>query len=210
MLIFYKEVSLDEGFEIIAKEKPQRLVNGRAVSAPSGKLLFEAIRAAGESLHCWSCGLVGNCFVLNKGSNDQVSKPVLDLYSSDGVTYTLMTRDHIIPKSYGGSNEVANLRVGCGPCNHGRGNELDAADIMFMRTHPELIVSKPKLKLADDEHMFVAKSPSGPKIKQKINSPEEAAANKRAKAKAKRLRQKANRKAKLEQPYITMLALALA
>lgn len=32
------------------------------------------------------------------------------------------TADHVVPRSHGGSNQLANLRPACGPCNSGRGN----------------------------------------------------------------------------------------
>lgn len=210
MLIYYGRVSLEEGYNIMGEPKGSRLVKGKSVSLASGAKLFQHLIATGQPMKCWSCGIEASCFIANKGQNDKCGPPVLDLYAETNGSPVLMTRDHIIPKSYGGINDNANLRVGCGPCNHGRGNELDAADIAFMRAHPELIGPKPKLVLSADAHTFVAKSPTGPKPKQKINSPEEATANKKAKAKAKRQRQKAKRKEKAAQPYITMMALALA
>ncbi len=208
MLIYYARVSLEEGYNIMGEPKGSRLVKGKSVSLASGAKLFQHLIATGEPMKCWNCGIEASCFIANKGRNDKMGPPVLDLYAETNGGPVLMTRDHIIPKSYGGVNDNANLRVGCGPCNHGRGNELDAADVEFMRAHPELIGPKPKYTLAEGE-LTAAKTPSGPKAKQKINSPEEAAANKKAKAKAKRQRQKAKRKAKI-QPLSSMMALALA
>lgn len=34
------------------------------------------------------------------------------------------TFDHFIPKSAGGTDALENLRVSCGPCNHGKGNSI--------------------------------------------------------------------------------------
>ena len=156
MLIFFKELTLDEGFEVIAKTKQDRLVNGRLVSAPSGKYLFEAVRGSGAPLKCWSCGLEANMFVLNKGQNDHVSKPTLDLYAGHDGVYTLMTRDHIIPRSLGGNDEVANLRIGCSPCNGARGNIMTSEDLVFMQDNQHLI--KPNfVKKAKDE--VIAENP---------------------------------------------------
>ena len=208
MLIYYSRVDLDQGFKVMEEPKGSRLVCGKSVSLPSGAKLFQHMRSSGTPMKCWSCGVEASCFIVNKGSNDRVGPAVLDFFAETRDGPVLMTRDHIIPKSYGGVNEVANLRIGCGPCNHTRGNELEADDIEFMRTHPELIRSDAKYKLEDDV-TFVAKTSSGPIAKEKINQ-DVAAANKKAKAKAKRQRQKAKRKVKAEQPYITMMALALA
>jgi len=51
----------------------------------------------------------------------------IDLYTAD---LTLMTVDHIIPKSFGGDMSLDNLRPMCRPCNSARqtnmmGNELE-------------------------------------------------------------------------------------
>lgn len=208
MLIYYSRISLEEGYKVMAEPKGSRLVSGKSVSLASGVKLFQHSIETGQPMKCWSCGVEASCFIVNKGHNDKVGPAVLDLFAEAKDGPILMTRDHIIPKSYGGVNEVFNLRIGCGPCNHTRGNELEADDIEFMRSHPELIRSDGKYKL-EDSVTFVAKTPSGPVAKEKINQ-EEAAAHRKAKAKAKRQRRKARRKAKAEQPYITMITLALA
>lgn len=145
MFIYYAEVSLDDGFEVLKNDRRQMLWKGRRVSPPAGKLLYEALRAAGEGLKCWKCGLEANCFIVNKNRNDQANPhPVMDLYARTATAYTLMTRDHIIPKSFGGSNDVDNLRVGCAPCNHGRGNNMGADDILFLKENQHLVSSVSK------------------------------------------------------------------
>jgi len=201
MLIYFAGCDLDEGFEVLSKDKEDRLLRGRRVSRPSGWALYEAMRAAGESMKCWECGLEANAWVANKGRNDHCGSPVLDLYANHNGIFTLMTRDHIIPRSLGGSNENANLRVGCSPCNGARGNRMDPIDIEFMAAHPELVVRPPNPVV-----------PQGP-----ARTAEEKAAKKRAdrkrRLKARRAREKAAKAAALKNdfpPLTTMLALALA
>jgi hypothetical protein len=205
MLIYHSECDLAEGFEILSKDKEERLLRGRRVARPSGWNLYEAMRAAGETMKCWECGLEANCWIANKGRNDHLGSPTLDLYANQNGIVTLMTRDHIIPRSLGGSNDNANLRVGCSPCNGARGNRMDPIDVEFMEAHPELIVRPP--------NPVVAQGPA--------RTTEEKAAKKRAdrkrRLKARRARDKA---AKIEAkappksgtlPHLTtMLVLALA
>lgn len=216
MLIYFKEVDLDEGFRVMAQPKGSRLVGGRSVSPPSGRALYEALRAADQPLRCWSCGRDATCFLVNKGSNDKIGPPVLDLYSSDGTDFVLMTRDHIIPKSYGGSNDVANLRVGCGPCNHGRGNSLDAEDIEFMKAHPELFVAGRSFILPDDVTSMdkvIGVSKKDLRLPQSPLTEEQKVARKerqKAKRKAAKARNAERKKAKKFPPLTTMLVLALA
>ena len=205
MLIFHRQISLDEGFDVMAKPKGSRLVAGKNVSNPSGKLLFEALRAVGQPLKCWHCGVEANCFIVNKGKNDKLGPPVLDLYADTGTDVVLMTRDHIIPKSYGGVNDVPNLRVGCGPCNHDRGNALDAEDIAFMKAHPELMK-------ATGEHLVL--DASATEVEKRVGAKaviaEVSESNNKLKKKAKKDRAKARKKANAFPKLTTMLVLALA
>lgn len=186
MLIYFKELDLEAGYAVLAEDKRNRLVAGKPVSTPSGKSLFEALK--GSSLKCWNCEREGNCWIANKGKNDKVSKPTLDLFArgNDG-SYTLMTRDHIIPRSRGGNNDVENLRMACSPCNSARGNDMNAEDSAFMESNRHLILPN-----------FVPKE-SAPTI-----------AVTTASKKAKRKRKKAAAKAKRLPHLTTMLALALA
>ena len=144
MLIYHAETTLDEGFEVCEQLKENRLVRGRKVSRPSGYALFSALREGGQPLKCWACGAEATCFVVNKGRNDKLGSPTLDLFGTNAAgQLVLLTRDHIIPKSVGGSDTVANLRVGCSPCNGARGNLMTREEVEFMRAHPELVTREP-------------------------------------------------------------------
>lgn len=65
-----------------------------------------------KGIKCVSCTRVGAYFAIEicKG---HVS-PHLNLYSHDG---TLMTMDHIVPKSKGGGDFLENLQTMCTKCN---------------------------------------------------------------------------------------------
>lgn len=198
MLVYHATIDLDTGFEVLREPKGSRLVRGKSISLPSGAKLFEHLHGHGIAMTCWSCGIEANCFIVNKGQNDRMGPPVLDLFAMRVDGPVLMTRDHIIPKSYGGVNDVENLRIGCGPCNHGRGNELEADDIEFMRSHPELIGPNPKYKLADNV-TFVSKS--GPA---KLTPEEQAERTIKRKAKL-----KAAKKRKVKRKAENMKSMAL-
>lgn len=65
---------------------------------------------------CVKCGLQGRYLIntVDMGGNQHI-----DLYSSE---FTLMTIDHIKPKSKGGLDELSNLQPMCYPCNQAKGN----------------------------------------------------------------------------------------
>ena len=191
MLIYFKQLTLDEGFEVLAKPKNERLVNGRAVSPASGKSLFQAMRSKDQPLKCWECGIEGSCFIVNKHANEELRSPVIDLFAERDGNFVLMTRDHIIPRSYGGVDDVENLRIGCSPCNSVRGNHLNAADHKFMAEHPELITPE-KLDVAKEMVALAEK-----KKKQK-------------RAAAKRRRERKWEKSQGSRKLTSMMVLALA
>jgi len=147
MQIFYKELSLQEGFALADLPKNSRIVAGREVSMASGMGLFLSMR--NQTIKCWWCSCVADRWIASKGQDDKISKPVLNLFALKQVPATkkqaahsrivMMTRDHIIPKSKGGRDVVANLRPGCEDCNSQRGSIMNKADQRFMDKHPELI-----------------------------------------------------------------------
>lgn len=146
--IFYKELSLDEGFAIAELPKHSRIVAGREISLCSGIELFMSLR--GRPIKCWSCGCVADRWVSTCHPNDLRTKPCLNLYGIRALKPTkrhphptpmlvMMTRDHIIPKSLGGVDHVENLRPGCEVCNGRRSSNMNKADTRFMLAHPELV-----------------------------------------------------------------------
>ena len=71
-----------------------------------------------------TCGIEGKFFLKQKSHADE-SHYHMNLYALkyDG-TRVLMTRDHIMPRSKGGSNNLENLQTMCGPCNWKKADSL--------------------------------------------------------------------------------------
>jgi len=141
MQIYYAQADLAEGYQILSAEsKEDRLLRGRKASRPSGWNLFKAME--GQKICCRFCGIEADRWILEKGRRDHQSPPVLNLYGGT----RLMTRDHLIPKSLGGTDAVANLAPACAPCNEARGNKVTDEDIQFAIAHPQLI-SQERIKV---------------------------------------------------------------
>jgi hypothetical protein len=75
-----------------------------------------------QSQTCAACGVIGTILMMDKHPWDK--SPHFNLYHQrkDG-SLVLMTKDHIVPKSHGGKNDLENLRTMCMPCNVWRAND---------------------------------------------------------------------------------------
>jgi len=88
------------------------------------KITSQRYRLFERSLICVSCGKIGNVLSVDQRETEN-GKPLfhLNLYHIDGEEITLMTKDHIIPKSKRGPNHQDNYQVMCQPCNQKKGNK---------------------------------------------------------------------------------------
>jgi hypothetical protein len=78
-----------------------------------------------KSLTCYKCGIKGAFFALQRTHGGRLMKEEstrwvlttdwhLNLYAAD---FRLMTCDHVVPRSKGGSNYAENLETLCSKCN---------------------------------------------------------------------------------------------
>lgn len=72
---------------------------------------------------CTCCGLKGAFFAKEKHPNDGNFHLEFYALNSDGEE-VIMTKDHRVPRSKGGSNSIENLDTMCGPCNWRKGNNV--------------------------------------------------------------------------------------
>lgn len=72
---------------------------------------------------CVKCGIEGKFFAKERPEKSNESYH-LNLYAIDkNGLEILMTKDHIVPKSKGGKNEVENYQTMCCVCNFEKGNK---------------------------------------------------------------------------------------
>lgn len=73
---------------------------------------------------CVKCGIEGKYFAKER-FRDQ-STYHLNLYTvDDNGNEVLMTKDHIIPQSKGGSDDISNYQTMCEPCNKEKGSKIE-------------------------------------------------------------------------------------
>lgn len=108
------------------KEDRYELPNGYKVKPDSLRYL-----TFNQNLECVNCGLKGRFLALEKCINDPGGNEGrkegqgfhLNLYALDNLgREVLMTKDHIIPKSKGGTDDLSNLQTMCTHCNENKSN----------------------------------------------------------------------------------------
>jgi 5-methylcytosine-specific restriction endonuclease McrA len=71
--------------------------------------------------NCVCCGARGQFFLLEENSEHNGGH--INLYAEDeNYELLLLTIDHIVPKSHGGSNDLSNLQTMCSVCNNHKAN----------------------------------------------------------------------------------------
>jgi len=126
--VVIKTFPLEEIFPLVEKQKAEIEVDGNVYTVYLGRpqqILFLNHRT------CVRCGKEGNHYRLMYDKTNPIPcyQYFLNLYSKEG---SLMTADHIIPKSLGGPTTLDNLQCMCRKCNNKKGNKL-----------PENLVVKP-------------------------------------------------------------------
>ena len=76
---------------------------------------------------CVCCGAKASFWALQYGKNDKSDVPAhLNLYGlSDGGEIALFTKDHKLPRSMGGLDELNNYQVMCQKCNSKKDNDVN-------------------------------------------------------------------------------------
>lgn len=122
-----KKYSIDQVFELIGEKdlmiqttphkKENIVVDGHRVYRQS--LRYATFYQKGTK--CCCCGKEGAYFQLDADRNATVDtvRRHFNLYAEDG---TLMTKDHIRPKKWGGEDHIDNLQTMCVDCNKEKGS----------------------------------------------------------------------------------------
>lgn len=124
MIIEQKRYEIEDVFNLIGEE----CLNRNNDSGQSGSdIVVDGFNVHPISLRymtfyqkgtkCVCCGKEGTHFKLS--GDEGTNRRHFNLYAEDG---TLMTKDHILPKSKGGLNRVSNMQTMCTDCNSAKGS----------------------------------------------------------------------------------------
>lgn len=135
-MVLLKAMTLEEGIEYI-KTQPWRKLNGQLVESTTKMKAVRVRMFASGQTKCVKCGLEGTHFRIERHKNDKVMPFSINLYGVDkyGIE-TMLTWDHILPRSQDGANTFENAQCMCRPCNEKKGNKLSLFDMIEIATHP--------------------------------------------------------------------------
>lgn len=75
---------------------------------------------------CKKCGMKGTFFWMERNKYNEGKCYHFNLYGIDSEgKEVLFTKDHIIPVSKGGRNDLSNLQTMCQKCNEEKGNKVE-------------------------------------------------------------------------------------
>ena len=112
--------SVDVVLEHIRNSNHRVVLDGDSVRV-KGVRMLSFLR---NGITCVSCGVKGVFFAKEKTSKADRSFH-LNLYGiKENGKEVLMTRDHIYPRSLGGSEDITNMQTMCQCCNSRKGNKI--------------------------------------------------------------------------------------
>jgi 5-methylcytosine-specific restriction endonuclease McrA len=125
-MIIYGAWRYQELQPYIGTEKPRRKLLANTGEEFSVNMDSDRLECFRRSNVCVTCGIVGVIFLLNAADRKGVKEnPHLNLFGIDGDEFILMTKDHIIPSSKGGRDDITNLQTMCFRCNTAKGNKIE-------------------------------------------------------------------------------------
>lgn len=129
-----KKYSIEEVFQMIGEDNLKTECYNNSNKSAENQLTVDGYQVYTRSLRymtfyqkgtkCVCCGKEGVYFQLDPDRNgaNADTRRHFNLYAEDG---TLMTKDHIVPKSRGGRDHISNMQTMCVDCNKAKGNRME-------------------------------------------------------------------------------------
>jgi hypothetical protein len=121
----------DDVFPFVTEEETKKefLVDGFQYQVRMNSDRYHLFK---ENRKCVSCGLEGIYMILDMNPGD--TSPHFNLYAEENGRLILMTKDHILAKSKGGTDSLENFQTCCSICNNLKANfDLTYDDVRELR-----------------------------------------------------------------------------
>jgi len=97
----------------------------RVIQVSMGSHRYQLFATKGTE--CVRCGIIGTYFALERGHKDNPNRYHFNLYGTNKQGHEVMiTKDHIVPRSKGGKNKLANYQPMCYRCNQRKADKVPA------------------------------------------------------------------------------------
>jgi len=112
-----------------------------------------------DNIACVRCGIVGTHFNLERMTDGVSHRAHFNLYGIHPHTgeEVLMTKDHILPRSKGGKDNLSNYQTMCAICNGEKGNDLERNMEVHIQKFTDWISSNEKWVVTIDKVAGVIK-----------------------------------------------------
>jgi len=130
-LVHIASFDIDDIFNQITEDEKKKefVVNGISHTVKMNSQRYHVFK---KNKFCVSCGLEGTSLLLDINPGDQ--SPHFNLYGKEDGRLVLMTKDHVVPKSKGGSDTLENYVTCCHICNNLKGNSpINYEDLKKLR-----------------------------------------------------------------------------
>jgi len=114
-LIHIKKYEPEEIFSLVTheEEKIEFIVGEKSYFVKMNSSRYHVFKS---NQNCVSCGLQGKYMILDINPSDMC--PHFNFYAEENGRLVLMTKDHIVAKSKGGTNDLSNFQTCCAVCNN--------------------------------------------------------------------------------------------
>lgn len=104
------------------------------------------IISASRMIKCEQCGVFGEVILTFKQRTEPEYRRRICCFAFGTKQLIPLTRDHVLPKSLGGTDGASNMRLLCQQCNAGRGNAVTDEEMhqIFQNLHNHLSSSLPR------------------------------------------------------------------
>lgn len=133
-----RSFNFEEGIEYL-KNQGKRKIDGHWVENCAKPSMTRLKMFLSGQIKCVSCGLEGDHFHIERHKNDKVRPFSINLYGWKGEAEVMMTWDHRLPKSLGGSNNFGNAQCLCTKCNSKKGNNLPLKELIEIASHKKAV-----------------------------------------------------------------------
>lgn len=129
---YLTEMSVEDGVKILLSTKKKKH------NSPIARQVYLRDYKETGKIQCFSCGCIADRWIVTKVWKKN-QRDSLSLFGERNGVLVQFSRDHIIPRCFGGKDDTRNLRSSCVPCNRTRSDEMTKADKAFLVKNFDLV-----------------------------------------------------------------------